>query len=121
MTTTITLPVPPSTNELYRNAPGRGRVKTQRYATWFVAAGWSIKEQRPEKVPGRVKISMYAPENARRDLANHEKATTDLLVEMGIIDGDRCKVVREMHQYWHDGRDFRVVIEPVRDVISVAA
>lgn len=34
----IDLPLPPSVNALYRNVPGRGRVKTALYKRWHAVA-----------------------------------------------------------------------------------
>lgn len=90
MTTIVRIPAPPSTNNLFYNASGKGRVKTDRYRTWLSAAGWSLKEQRPVSVPGRVRISILMRQpRANADIDNRFKAPLDLLVLHGVIDDDK--------------------------------
>lgn len=100
---TLTLPIPPSTNELFRNvstaereraaSQGRklpGRAKTKAYISWLNAAGWTLKAQRPGKVPGKVKIQILMRQpRASADCDNRFKAPIDLLVLHGVIDDDR--------------------------------
>lgn len=82
--------LPPSTNGLFANLPGKGRVKTERYRTWLNAAGWQIKAQRPGRIAGEVSlaIAMKRP-RANADLSNRIKALEDLLVEHQVIDDDQ--------------------------------
>ena len=96
----IRLPQPPSTNNLYRNVSGKGRRKTQRYKTWLNAAGWAIKEQRPEPVRGWViiDITVERRDNHRRDISNTIKACEDLLVAHKIIEDD--SKVQEVTARW---------------------
>jgi Holliday junction resolvase RusA-like endonuclease len=90
----FTLPMPPSTNALWFNAPGRGRVKTDAYRAWLKDAGWAIRAARIENIPGRVAISVRAGLPTRtRDLDNLLKPTFDALVSFSVI-GDDKDVVR---------------------------
>ena len=83
------LPVAPTTNNLYENT-GHGRRKSAGYRSWLNEAGWRIKEQRVQPVPGkRWALRIEAPVDHRRDLSNCLKATEDLIVEMGLISDDR--------------------------------
>ncbi len=84
------LPFPPSVNALYSNVPRVGRVKTPAYKSWIKEAGLRLNLQRPHKVSGAVKLSIRAvpPDRRRRDLGNLEKAISDFLVDMGVIDDD---------------------------------
>lgn len=118
----ITLPLPPSTNALYRNVAKRGRVKTERYNTWLQAAGWALKEQKPGKVEGPYCLWLYCgkPDNRRRDLANLEKAVSDLLVAHKIVEDD--SLCAELHLYWEGtGRDCVVNVEPAKPVAMARA
>jgi Holliday junction resolvase RusA-like endonuclease len=118
----IELPMPPSVNALFRNVPGRGRVKTKRYLTWIQAAGWAVKEQRPAKIAGPYCLWLYCnrPDKRRRDLANLEKAISDLLVSHGIVEDD--SLCAELHLYWAGtGRDCVVNVEPARPVAMAVA
>lgn len=105
----IRLPVPPSTNALYR---GR-RYKTNEYKNWRLVAGLSVAQSGVQKFEGPVVISIKAPENNRRDISNYIKAVEDLLVLHEIIEDDRCKIVRGISAVWHDGENVEVTIEAV--------
>ena len=96
----IRLPVPPSTNALYRNAPGRGRVKTAAYKAWIEAAGWALKTQHCRIVIGRAEVEIAFPRNNRRDLDNGAKAALDLLVAHRLLQDDRY--VERLTLRWHD-------------------
>ena len=84
----LTLPTPPSTNNLFVNVKGRGRVKTDRYRSWLRAAGNELRAQKPRKVAGPVAVSIEVGPDKRRDLDNYSKAVLDLLVMCGAIDDD---------------------------------
>lgn len=121
MTTTITLASsPPSTNQLFANVAGKGRVKTVRYRTWKQAAGWDLAIQRPTKVGGEVALDIEIERTSMcSDVSNRVKALEDLLVTHGVIDDDRHVV--DVRVRWSSIKGCRVTITPVRDVISVAA
>ena len=90
MTVIKGIPVPPSTNALYRNVAGKGRVRTERYVTWANAAGWLIQAQRPDRVPGRICLDISVQrQRANSDISNRIKAVEDLLVALGVIDDDK--------------------------------
>lgn len=91
-TQTITFEgIPPSVNHIYRNVAGKGRVKSNRYRTWFNAVSWDVKTQRPQKVSGDVAISIICRkpnDTVRRDIDNCIKAVLDMLVANQLIDDD---------------------------------
>lgn len=87
----VTIPVPPSVNAIYGNnkhGKGRGRFKTKRYKEWLTAAGWQIKEQKPQKVSGKYRFFLAVPKT-RCDTDNFIKPTQDLIVSLGLVDDDR--------------------------------
>jgi crossover junction endodeoxyribonuclease RusA len=91
MSLTFTLPQPPTANALFLNVRGRGRVKTQRYKAWITEAGWLAKTAAVGKPPltGNIEVE-YMVSNARHfDAGNLEKALSDLLVRVGIIEDDK--------------------------------
>jgi len=96
----LTLPVPPGTNNLFINARGRsrGRIKSPDYREWI--------ERAKPYLDGAGKIThkpfcvtIVLPANIRKnsDVANREKAVTDLLVACGTIPGD--SIAKGLYQH----------------------
>lgn len=91
----LRLPLPPSGNNLFRNVPGKGRVRTERYKIWARAAGNEILAQlaraETRQISGTVELYMGItwPDRRRRDTSNAVKPVEDLLVEHGIIVDDQ--------------------------------
>ncbi len=50
------LPAPPSVNNLFRNVPGKGRVRSSEYVAWCEAAGWSLRAQGARSQTATVKL-----------------------------------------------------------------
>lgn len=98
----IKLPFPPSTNTLFANVRGKGRVKTERYKTWIAAAGWDVKGAEPVDGPYHLEIVLKRPDNRRRDLDNCIKAISDLLVEHGITPDD--SLCQGLTVQWSDAK-----------------
>lgn len=88
---TISLPsLPPSANNMYVNVPGRGRVPSRDYMAWRKDMGWRVTLQKPPRFLGDVDVRYsFGPRNRSADVANREKATSDLLVACGVIKDDR--------------------------------
>jgi Holliday junction resolvase RusA-like endonuclease len=84
----ISIPAPPSANNLFANSWRGGRHKTRAYRAWCQSAGWHVKLQKPEKVSGKYKLFLTLPK-IRGDASNRLKAVEDLLVSLGLIDDDR--------------------------------
>lgn len=104
MTTVITLPFPPSVNNLFMNVPKRGRIPTKAYEAWQKRADEAINAQSPVPVVGQVEINiaLVAPTKARRDADNCLKAPLDRLVANGIIEADDFRFVRRVTAEWAD-------------------
>ena len=119
----IDLPFPPSTNTLFRNVPGRGRVRTKRYLTWWRVAANELLAQRTgldhavataiwraERVG--VSITLGRPDSRpRRDLDNLAKAILDRL--SGVIWMDDDRVVQLSLQWGGKPKRALVEIEPL--------
>jgi Holliday junction resolvase RusA-like endonuclease len=88
---TIKIPFPPSVNRLW-NTTKTGRMhRTPKYREWQEEAGWVVREQvRGKSISGEYTIEIIAvkPDKRRRDLGNLEKAISDLLQEVGVIEDD---------------------------------
>jgi Holliday junction resolvase RusA-like endonuclease len=111
----INLPLPPTSNNLFANAKGT-RYRTPEYNAWIKEAGTLLAIQRPLKTLGKVSLTIEVAEPATKratDLANREKATTDLLVKHQVIEGDDQRYVRELNMRWADIQGVRVTIRPV--------
>jgi Holliday junction resolvase RusA-like endonuclease len=98
----IALPMPPTTNNLFCGN-GKLRYRSKEYTDWIKEAGWRLADQRPPLMAGKVilLIEVEEPKTARRqDVANREKAVTDLLVSHRVIQGDDQRFVRELTVRW---------------------
>jgi len=84
----LDLPRPPSVNKLFRNVPGKGRVKTGHYKAWIEQAGWEIRRQRPGKIDGAYKLLVLIGPT-RADIDNLSKGLSDLLQAHGVVENDR--------------------------------
>lgn len=90
---TLRLPLPPSTNTLYRNVRGVGRVKAAGYKRWLVVASSYGIVQKPSggfpRFERDFEIIILIPAKTRGDVDNRAKATLDVLTAWGIISDDR--------------------------------
>lgn len=102
--TVITLPFPPSTNNMFING-SKGRFRSQKYDEWIKEAGWELARQRPPKVAGPVVLFFHfqdGRDKRKRDITNLIKAPEDLLVKHGIIEADDNSIVRAVEARWSD-------------------
>ena len=100
---------PPSTNNLYANVPGRGRVKSGRYKTWRSAAGWDVKAHKFETFSCKVVLDLTVERpRVRSDVSNRIKAVEDLLVEMKVLADD--SLVEEVRCRWGNVKGCRIEI-----------
>ncbi len=103
----FTLPISPSTNNLYF---GR-RWKTDVYTAWEHEAGWIVKLQHPVPLKGRVRVLIECPFARNRDLDNI-KPVLDLAQSLGLVENDnridKLEIVRTA-----PGTEMRVSIWPM--------
>lgn len=91
----VTLPLPPSTNNLFVNARGRGRVKSKEYAAWaarVVPMLWELKP--PERLPCTFFWLLTGQVSVLRDGDNTLKPLLDACVKAGVIKDDSLQYVR---------------------------
>jgi len=120
--TTLTIPAPPSVNNLFSN--GRkgttGRFKTLAYKAWIAEATWNIREQAPDPIMGRTVIIIGVERKSlRMDLDNMAKALLDLLVTTRVIEDDRYVTGLVMAWMPQGTRKFpraRIMIRPAEPV-----
>lgn len=117
MSVSLTLPMPPSTNNLFVNG-SKGRFPSQKYEDWKQEAGWILASQRPAKVTGPVVLFFHfqdGKDKRKRDVTNFIKAAEDLLVTHKIIEADDNTIVRGVEAYWDDTvTGVKIVIVPHR-------
>ena len=95
----FTLPRPISVNAMYRNVPGKGRVKSALYKAWLQTAMAEIMVQRVgQPMPHRpVTIMITLPDShGRADCSNYIKSVEDALVKMAVIVDDNDKYIRRV-------------------------
>lgn len=95
------LPSPPSTNNLFRNVPGKGRVYSDTYKNWLSHAGWKLQLAWRGAPALRGSLALTLRLAPGIDIDNI-KAVPDLLKKIGVIVDDRYIV--ELHVYREDGR-----------------
>ncbi len=104
--------LPPSVNGMYAqtqhfNAKGRVsslRIRSRAYDDWGVVAGLEVARQYPAKHAGTVDIIyLIKRRSGAQDVANLEKALTDLLVKQGVIKDDNR--VESIMPVWVDDCD----------------
>lgn len=84
----LRLPVPPSSNNAYRNVARVGRVRTAEAKAWEAQARLMIASRvRPLAPPYSLRIEL--PAKLRGDISNRIKLVEDLLVKVGIFTDDR--------------------------------
>lgn len=111
----LTLPYPPSANNLFRNA-GKRRVKTAEYAAWQTLAGMCIRDSHRLALDSySISICVRRPDRRRRDLANLEKAVSDLLVAHGVVKDD--SLCERITMQWDAGLEAEcvVIVQPFEE------
>ena len=106
----LVLPIPPTANNLFRNVPGKGRVKTGRYRQWLKTAAVEVMIQRKgERIegPASVTIALKRP-RANADLDNRIKPILDALQHGGALAND--KQVSFLSACWADVENVNVTV-----------
>lgn len=87
---TFFLSLPPSTNNLFINVRGKGRIKSPEYRAWITEMGWRLKLQRARPMVGDIFVRISAKRPSRkRDIDNAIKAILDLISAHEVIRDDR--------------------------------
>lgn len=110
----IDLPRPISTNSLYANVRGRGRIKSKRYCTWSCWAEDMLYKQNPiRKISGPVNVTIEIGEHKVSpllDIDNTAKAYLDAIVKKGVIEDDNRKTIRSLFLEWVPGKEGATII-----------
>lgn len=105
----LRLPLPPSSNRLWRVGKGGVVYKSDAYRRWLQTAGWECIVQRAQagRIPGRYHLRLTVPEQAK-DLDNAAlKAINDLLQQQRIVSNDKLC------------RRLGVQVDPARDASTL--
>jgi Holliday junction resolvase RusA-like endonuclease len=114
----VQMPFPPSVNSMFNQANGQQRFPTKAYKDWKTETEWKLLANKPGRVPGPVRLLFEVEEKDRRqrDITNHLKAPEDMLVKLGVIDGDHSAVVRLVEAKWSkEVSGVRITITPHRE------
>lgn len=102
----IELPIPPSTNQLFR-ARQRGRrghfYKSRVYMDWLREVSLVVPRGKPIEGLAEIEIEIHGGTGwtHRRDLDNTNKAVIDLLKNKNYIHDDNTKHVRKITTSYH--------------------
>lgn len=75
-----------------------------------------LEMQKPKAIKGPVSVEYQVEDKDRGDLANYEKAVTDLLVYHGMIEGDGREVVRRIAMDWAQIEGVRVTVKGMGEI-----
>lgn len=111
----VTLPFPPSVNNLFAHGMVNGRVRrfpSKQYKAWRRAAWVYIKQARLPRITHRVaiRLTLTPPDATRRDVDNYSKAVLDSLVEGGVLQDD-SQVSKLLCSWDHDCLDACAFVE----------
>jgi crossover junction endodeoxyribonuclease RusA len=118
---TIALPLPPSTNKLWRRS-GKRVYLDARYVAWRRTAGWELQAQRPDRFPpgAQVAVTVKVGKAKRaRDLDNLSKAICDILQAHRIVANDRD--ITDIRLTWDAGVEPGKVLVELRGIERSAA
>ena len=108
------LPMPPSTNGIWRGGKGGRHYLSPKYKAWRDEAALLAKVQAKGKRvagPFAVQINARRPDNRKRDIDNLIKPTLDLLALVHVTDDDsECQMVEA--QWIERGVGIWVAVRP---------
>ena len=118
---TISLALPPSTNQLFANT-SHGRCKTRAYRQWrkFAVADIALQAGKA-RFAGEFTVEVRASDRElkrNRDCDNLGKAIVDALAEAGTIAGDDQRWMRSISIGWDASLDPGVCSVTIRELVA---
>jgi Holliday junction resolvase RusA-like endonuclease len=118
------IPNAPGVNNLYRNVPGKGRVKTKAYKDWQYRAAWAMKldgttTRSWATITGPVIVEIVSG-NHRKDSDGPVKAILDVLTLMKVYADDKQVIKHTVSRSEKPCDETIVTVTPaqVRTVLS---
>lgn len=113
------LPYPPTVNHLFvNNRRTGGRFPSSEYKAWQQHAGLVLNTQPYTTVYGPIEVRYVfgRPDKRARDVFNLEKAVSDLLVKMKIIEDDSL-IQRGIVEWNSNIKDVKIFITPLANLL----
>ena len=117
----LLLPPPISTNNLFSNVAGRGRVATADYKAWKLQAAQMLAAQRRPRftVPVFISLMLGEIDVGNMDSDNAAKAAIDSLKRAEIIVDDSRRWVRSSRSAWVPGfRGIVAIVGPAQEPVT---
>jgi crossover junction endodeoxyribonuclease RusA len=113
---TLTLPLPPSVNDMWANVPGKGRVRTAKYREWRKLA---LAEAMPQlvgarRINGLFKGTIHIAMPNGGDLDNRVKACWDICKSAGAIKDDKGLIAMAVYRC-HGKAGVRIHLQPATE------
>lgn len=112
MTFSLTLPFPPSTNNLFVTM-GRKRVSSPQARAYAKTVSEHVRDLRAPQAPAgelRAVIAAWVPDRRRRDVENLLKAPIDGLVKAGVMADDSLIVDLRIYRAGLDRQNPRITV-----------
>jgi len=91
--------------------------RSTEYSTWRKHAEWAVAQQvKGKKITGEytLEIAAVKPDKRRRDLGNLEKAVSDLLQKVKVIEDDY--LCQNIHMRWaKSGPECLIILKDYKD------
>ena len=110
----IVLALPPSVNRLWRTTSTGRMYSSPKYTAWRKTAVLNaLLQAGRRKITGPYKLTLEVvrPDKRKRDLDNLLKASSDCLVEAGIIDDSQCEHIEA--KWVKNEHPCTITIEPI--------
>lgn len=97
---TLTLALSPTTNNLFVNVKGKGRVPSAEYMRWTRLAKVALSKVQAQAMGGQFNALVRVPAKMRGDVDNRAKAILDILKKAQLIRDDKfCDALTVMRSH----------------------